>query len=138
MRLGAEIVAPRCLLEYDPGGTEKPGWGHVWEATMALIFEPQRVVYDPSEGLMRFFAADGVALVECAISKAALTALEDDALAGVHAMVITYRRHRELIQEITERKYRMRRLEDGGRVVVRLEDVTAQLPQHRSLVSAAS
>jgi hypothetical protein len=53
-------------------------------------------------------------------------------------MVITYRRHRELIQEITERKYRMRRLEDGSRVVVHLEDVTTQLPQHLSLVSAAS
>jgi hypothetical protein len=47
---------------------------------MALIFGPQRVVYDPSEGLMRFFAAEGLALVECAISKAALVALEDDAL----------------------------------------------------------
>jgi hypothetical protein len=105
---------------------------------MALTFEPERVVYDHSEGLMRFFAADGAAVVRCAISKAALAALEDDALAGVHAMVITYRRHRELIQEITESKYRGRRLEDGGCVVVRLADVTAQLPQHRSLAIAAS
>jgi hypothetical protein len=112
--------------------------GAIWEATMALIFEPERVVYDPSEGLMHFFAADGLAPVECAISKAALVALEDDALAGVHAMVITYRRHRELIQEITESKYRGRHLEDDRRVIVRLADVALQLPQHRSLVSAAS
>jgi hypothetical protein len=118
--------------------TEKPGWSHLWEATMALTFEPERMVYDPSEGLMRFFAADGAAIVGCAISKAALAALEDDALGGVHAMVITYRRHRELFQEITESKYRGRRLEDGGCVVVRLADVTAQLPQHRSLAIAAS
>jgi hypothetical protein len=33
--------------------------------------------------------------------------------------------HRELIQEITESKYRGRRLEDDGCVVVRLADVTA-------------
>ena len=105
---------------------------------MALTFEPERVVYDPSEGLMRFFAADGAVIVGCAISKAALAALEDDALGGVHAMVITYRRHWELIQEITESKYCGRRLEDGGCVVVRLADVTAQLPQHRSLAIAAS
>ena len=39
--------------------------------------------------------------------------------------------HRELIQ-ITESKYRGRRLEDDGCVAVRLADVTAQLPQHRS------
>jgi len=53
-------------------------------------------------------------------------------------MVITYRRHRELIQEITESKYRGRHLEDDRRVIVRLADVALQRPQHRSLVSAVS
>ena len=47
---------------------------------MALIFEPDRVVYDPEERLLRLFATDGLMLVKCAISKAALAALEDDAL----------------------------------------------------------
>ena len=39
---------------------------------MALIFEPERVVYDPSEGLLRIFATDGLMLARCAVSKAAL------------------------------------------------------------------
>jgi hypothetical protein len=118
--------------------TGKPGWSHLWEATMALTFEPERVVYDPSEGLMRFFAADGAAIVGCAISKAALAALGRrrtgrSACDGDHIPSAS-----GTIQEITESKYRGRRLEDGGCVVVRLADVTAQLPQHRSLAIAAS
>ena len=47
---------------------------------MALIFEHERVVYDSEDELLRFFAAEGVLLVRCGISKAALMALEEDAL----------------------------------------------------------
>ena len=93
---------------------------------MALIFEPDRVVYDPDKRLLRLFATDGLRLVECAISKAALTALEDDALAGPDAMAATYRRNMEQIQEIADRKYRNRQFENGGAVVVRLQDVTSR------------
>jgi hypothetical protein len=99
---------------------------------MALTSEPDRVVYDPAEGLMHFFITSGPASVGCAISKAALAALEDDALAGADAMVVTYRRLRELIHEIAERKRRAHQLELGGRVVVHLEDVVALLPQPKS------
>ena len=90
---------------------------------MALIFEPDRVVYDPEERLLRLFATDGLMLVKCAISKAALAALEDDALGSQEAMISTYRRNREHIQAIAEHKYRRRWFEPGGHVVVRLEDV---------------
>jgi len=93
---------------------------------MALNFEPDRVVYDPHERVLRLFATDGVMLVRCAISKAALTALEDDALAGPDAMIITYRRNKEHIQAIAQRKYRHRRFESSGDLIVRLEDVDAQ------------
>ena len=93
---------------------------------MALVFEPDRAVYDRQEGLLRLFATDGVVLVRCAVSKAALAELEDDALAGPEAMISTYGRNREHIQAIAERKYRSRRFEPGGSVVVRLEDVAAQ------------
>jgi hypothetical protein len=55
---------------------------------MALIFEPDTVAYDPDNRLLRLFATDGLILVQCAISKAALAALEDDALAP-HAMEAT-------------------------------------------------
>ena len=90
---------------------------------MALMFEPDRVVYDPEERLLRLFATDGLMLVRCAISKAALAALEDDALGSQDAMISTYRRNREYIQAIAEHKYRRRWFEPGGDVVVRLEDL---------------
>ena len=93
---------------------------------MTLTFEPDRVLYDPQERVLRLFATAGVMLVRCAVSKAALTALEDDALAGPHAMIITYRRNREQIQAIAQRKYRRRSFEPGGDLIVRLEDVDAQ------------
>jgi hypothetical protein len=94
---------------------------------VALSFEPDRVVYDDSEHMIRIFALDGLQLVHCAVSKAALAALEDDALAGPHAMVVTYRRNQALLQEIAKRKYLARRFEFGNTIVVRMDDVHAQL-----------
>ena len=90
---------------------------------MALVFEPDRVAYDPNDRLLRLFATDGLMLVKCAISEAALAALEDDALTGPDAMAETYRRNRDQIHEIADRKYRNRQFESGA-VVVRLEDLT--------------
>jgi len=92
---------------------------------VALIFENERVVYDPDEELLRFFAAEGVLFVRCGISKAALAALEDGALTDPDAIVPAYLRNRELIQDIVERKYRAHRFETGGIVVVRLQDLPA-------------
>jgi hypothetical protein len=71
-------------------------------------------VYDDSEHMIRIFALDGLQLVHCAVSKAALVALEDDALAGPHAMAVTYRRNQALVQEIAKRKYPARRFEVGS------------------------
>ena len=92
---------------------------------MSLIFEPDRVAYDPERQALRLFATEDFMVVRCAVSKAALAALEDDALGGPHAMATTYRRHRERIQELAVRKYRERRFETGGFVVVRRDDLTA-------------
>jgi len=78
------------------------------------------------------FALDGLQLVRCAVSKAALVALEDDALAGPHAMAITYRRNRSLVQEIARRKYLARHFELGNTIVVRLGDVNAHLRASRA------
>ena len=94
---------------------------------MTLEFETDRVVYDDGERLIRIFALDGLQPVRFAVSKAALAALEDDALAGPHAMATTYRRNRSLVQEIARRKYLARHFEGGNTVVVRLDDVNAQL-----------
>ena len=92
---------------------------------MALTFENERVVYDPEEELLHFFAAEGVLLVRCGISKAALAALQDEALTDSDNIVTVYRRNRQLIQDIVERKYRAHRFETGGIVVVRLQDLPA-------------
>ena len=90
---------------------------------MVVAFEPDRVVYDDGERVIRIFALDGLKLVRCAVSKAALVALEDDALAGPHAMAITYQRNRSLIQAIARRKYLVRDFEGDNGVVVRLNDI---------------
>ena len=95
------------------------------EAAVALTFEHERVVYDPEEELLRFSAVEGVLLVRCGISKAALAALEDGALTDPDTIVTAYRRNRQLIQDIVERKYRAHRFETGGIVVVRLQDLPA-------------
>ena len=57
---------------------------------MALAFENERVVYDPEEKLLRFIAVDGVLLVRCGISKAALAVLEDGALSDPDEIVTAY------------------------------------------------
>ena len=93
---------------------------------MALAFEPDRVMYDDRERMIRILALDGLQPVRCAVSRAALVALEDDALAGPYAMAITYRRNRSLVQEIARRKYLARRFE-GDTIVVRLDDINAHL-----------
>src|SRR5215469_7930106 len=94
---------------------------------MTLIFEPERVIYDATERVIRIFAIDGPNPISCAVSRAALIALEDDALAGPHAMTITYRRNRHLIREIAERKYQAGQFESSGSVVIRLVDISDHL-----------
>jgi hypothetical protein len=91
---------------------------------------------NPEEGLLRMFARDGCVLVRCAVSKAALVALEDDALAGPHAMILTYRRNKERVRAIAQRKYRQRRFEARKAVVIRLEDL-GQDPAWRSVAERA-
>jgi len=92
---------------------------------MALTFEPEQAVYDPTEEILRFFAEDGPVLIPCAISKAALAELDRRATVGPDAMVDAYRRNIELIRHIAERKYRAHRYETGN-VVVRLQDLLTQ------------
>jgi hypothetical protein len=78
-------------------------------------------------------------LVRCAVSKAALAALEDGELAGPEAMAETYRRNAEHIQEIANRKYQNHQWENGGLVVVRFEDVpNLQNARGQPVAAAAS
>ena len=93
---------------------------------MALAFEPELVVYDAEESLIRFLATEEESVIRCGISIAALAALEEvSVLGGDDEIVTSFFRHRDLIHDIAERKYRARRLESGGRVVVRLQDLAA-------------
>jgi len=73
--------------------------------------------------MIRIFVLDGLQFVRCAVSKAALVALEDDALAGPHAKAITYRRNQSLVQDIAWRKHIARDFEGGDAIVVRLDDI---------------
>jgi hypothetical protein len=90
---------------------------------MSLVFEPDRVAYDPERQALRFLAVDGTRLVYCGVSKAALAALEDDALAGPHAMATTYRRHKDRIRGLALRKYLERAYEGRGIIIVRKDDL---------------
>ena len=118
------------ILRYSAAALER---GHV-----TLRFEPDRVMYDDSERMIRIFALDGLQLVCCAVSKAALAALEDDALAGPRAMPITYRRNQSLLQAIAKRKYLARHSEVGNAIVVRVDDVNAQLAALRAAEDATA
>lgn len=82
-----------------------------------------QAVYDAQRRLLCFGAREGSAAIRCAVSKADLVALEDDALAGPHAMATTYQRNRERIQAVAIRKYHERCFEDGEVVVVRKDDL---------------
>jgi hypothetical protein len=93
---------------------------------VALTFEPEEVGYDPSQRLMRFCAADGPFPVRCAVATEVLAALEDDASAGLEAMLATYLRQKKLVQNILARKYSMGLLERDGSVTVYLADLNAQ------------
>jgi len=101
-----------------------PGMQRQSVDAVALKFEPERVVYDLDEDVVRFFANEGPVLIRWAISKAALAELEQHSMTDPDAMMNAYRRHRELIWHIAERKYRAHRYETG-RVVVRLQDLAA-------------
>jgi hypothetical protein len=90
---------------------------------MALLFEPEQLLYDPDQGVMRFLATSGEAPVRCGIAIAALVALQGASPTGPEAMLATYLRNRQRIHEIIERKYRAGLFELGDRVVVPLEDL---------------
>jgi Protein of unknown function (DUF1488). len=80
-----------------------------------------QVIYDADRHILRFCTRDGDIEIACAVSKAALVALEDDASAGPHAMTVTYQRNKKKIQAVAIRKYREHCFEDddmswfGGR-----------------------
>ena len=91
---------------------------------MPLSFKPDRAVYDPTRGVMRFFATDGALLVNCGISKSALIVLDDGVAPGGGVLERIYERHRERIQEVADRKHRQRKLEKDGTIIVHRSDLT--------------
>ena len=95
---------------------------------MTQSTETDRITYDKGKHVLRFAITDGGASIPCAVSKAALAALEDDALAGPDAMCITYQRNRIRIQAAALRKYQAQRVEKDGIVMVWRDDITACAP----------
>jgi hypothetical protein len=90
---------------------------------MTLSFKPNRAVYDPDKGVMRFFATDGPLLVNCGISRNALIVLDDGSSRGGAVLERIYERHRERIQEVAARKHRRHQLEKDGTIIVRRQDL---------------
>ena len=116
-------TSPSKILGSRFASARRPELARVGRPGNALSFEPERVIYDSEEELLRIFASDGARVIPCAVSKAALAALEDATLRGPDAEATAYRQNKELIQAIAQRKYRDHRFETGGIVVVRLQDL---------------
>ena len=90
---------------------------------MMQAHSADQVVYDADRHVLHFCTRKGDAEIRCAISRAALMALEDDASAGPYAMNVTYQRNRKRIQAVAIRKYRERCFEEDEIVVVRMGDL---------------
>ena len=90
---------------------------------MSLVFEPDCIAFDAEERVMRLFAVDGVVVVKCAISKAALDAMEEQPLGDPNALAQAYHRHRERILELLQHKHSERQMEPDGAIVVRADDL---------------
>jgi hypothetical protein len=91
---------------------------------MPLSFKPDRAVYDPSRGVMRFFATDGALLVNCGVSKNTLMILDEGAPRGGAVLEHIYERHRDRIQEAAARKHGKRQTEKDGTIIVHPTDLS--------------
>jgi hypothetical protein len=97
-----------------------------------MVTAPYAISYDRQDTLLHFQTmAEGVA-IRCAVSRAALALLEDDALGGSAAMATTYHRNKGHIHRLALKKYFERQLERDGIVVVRWIDVQAYAKAVRS------
>src|SRR5215469_11970355 len=95
----APVSSETCSAETRLSERPRPGRRACSEAlSMTQSADTDRITYDKGKHVLRFSITDGGASIPCAVSKAALAALEDDALAGPHAMRITYQRNRSRIE----------------------------------------
>jgi len=92
---------------------------------MSLSFKPDRAVYDPSRGVLRFFATDGALLVNCGVSKTALMELDEGAPRDGGLLEHIYERHRDRIQQAAARKHGKRQVEKDGTIVVHPKDLSS-------------
>jgi hypothetical protein len=88
-----------------------------------MLKTKEEISYDTQRKLLHFQMTDRGVTIECAISKAALVLLEDDALAGPAAMATTYLRNKSRIQGLAREKYRD--LKSYGIVIVSALDLEA-------------
>jgi hypothetical protein len=88
-----------------------------------MLKTKEEISYDTQRKLLHFQMTERGITIECAISKAALALLEDDALAGPAAMATTYLRNKARIQGLALEKYRG--LKGYGIVIVSALDLGA-------------
>ena len=92
---------------------------------MPLSFQPNRAVYDPANGILRFFASDGPVLVKCGVSKDALASLGAGSAGETTVLERIYKRHRQRIHQIAERKHRANQIDRNGVIVVNRRDLAS-------------
>jgi hypothetical protein len=90
---------------------------------MPLSFRPNRTVYDPASGILRFFATEGPLLVKCGVSKDALVALSNGSVGDAAVLERVYQRHRQRIHQIAEQKHRANQIDKSGMIVVSWGDL---------------
>ena len=92
-----------------------------------MLKTKEEISYDTQRKLLHFQMTERGVTIECAISKAALVLLEDDALAGPAAMATTYLRNKSRIQGLARDKYRD--LKSYGIVIVSAVDLETPVLQ---------
>ena len=100
---------------------------------MPLRFLSERAIYDEESDTVRVPAVDGNKLVIFAIARAAIMSrlwAGDGSAAGLIAI---YRRHMRTFHELARHKYRKRRVEPDGSVLVGAGDLPVLATARRSL-----
>jgi hypothetical protein len=85
---------------------------------VVLRFLSERAIYDDKSDTVRVPAVDGNKLIVFAIARTAIMNTLWNGDVSVTGLIETYRRHREAFHVLARHKYRVRRTEPDGTVLV--------------------
>jgi hypothetical protein len=93
---------------------------------MPLEFDATRAIYDEDRETVVFMATDGALLVRCCVTREALLTMAQRRARSAREMLEAYRTHSDDIHRIAQRKYRERRIDFDGSVLVLRRDIAAE------------